>query len=495
MNIFLRYFPIIHGSLFTYCNIAQHKNPVKRMLFYTLINSLVISIFIASPLSISTPTRIASMLLFSCFTLMFKFHLSSLKLLFTIIISYGLSFGFYILSGVPLTIIYILILPHHPIDTLEFKFLLLSIGILHYYLLCLLFRTSQYKKGIYRVLNTPRLYQGVFISVSIILLIIYTSNNLRNALPSIHSQTSIVCIIIAIFIPSYWRYRIKQTYIENMRRLEVLSYENAIADRDKQILDLKEENAQLGRIIHKYRKVIPAMELSVMDLLQNSDELSRDNLKERSQALQIQLAEMREEPDNLLAQYQKGRIVTTQTGLHTIDAMIALMEKRAKQEQIRYKVQTEPDIRELALRSVKEPDLLHLLGDLLENAIHAESTTDTKELLIHFGRLNDCLLLEVLDSGVPFDIRTYQHLGQEAYTSHEQDGGSGTGLMDIWKIKREYKASLYIYEYESNVGNYTKKISFLFDVKNHFLLKTYRDKEIRNALIRGDLHVFPHETD
>ena len=145
--------------------------------------------------------------------------------------------------------------------------------------------------------------------------------------------------------------------------------------------------------------------------------------------------------------------------------------------------------------SIKETDLLHLLGDLIENAIHAVNATDTKDILIHIGKLNNCLLLEVSDSGVPFDIHTYQNFGNEAYTTHTENGGTGTGLLDIWSIKKKYKASLYIYEYESSLNVYTKKISFLCDSKNHFLLKTYRDKEIKNSLIRGDLHVFPHETE
>ena len=132
---------------------------------------------------------------------------------------------------------------------------------------------------------------------------------------------------------------------------------------------------------------------------------------------------------------------------------------------------------------------------MIENAIHAVSLTEDKEILIHLGKLNDCLLLEVSDSGISFDIQTYQHFGNEPFTSHQSDGGSGTGLMDLWKLKKEYKASLYIYEYSSEHEVYTKKISLLFDRKNHFLLKTYRDKEIKNSLIRGDLHVFPHQTD
>ena len=324
--------------------------------------------------------------------------------------------------------------------------------------------------------------------------IVLTERNLHTKM-DLTDVTTIISSIIALLIPFWWRHRIKQTYIENLRRLENLTYENTIADKDKQIKELEANNAYLAQIIHKYRKVIPAMELSVMELLQNNANWDTNTLKSNAQALQVQLEELRAERNNLLDNYQKDMVVTPQSGLHTIDAMIALMEKQAKEQWVRYKTQIDPSIKELALTSIKEADLLHLQGDLIENALHAVNESDHKEILIHISKLNGCLLLEVSDSGAAFDIETYQHFGNEPFTSHEADGGSGTGLMEIWKLKKEYKISLYIYEYEIDSNVYTKKISFLFDKKNHFLLKTFRDKEVKNALIRGDLHVFPHKND
>lgn len=492
-SLFIRYFIKIACAIYTYLSILNlHLFPTKKYIF--LIPTTISILCLITTLSTSSAIiRVSIVMVISYIFLTILFHNELVISLLTTIISYGISFIFYIIANMVVSAVFLSFYSNTPY--FPYSYTNIPTLVLQSLLTFITLQNTQFKNGINTLILKGKVYIAFIISFLFILFIAVTSTNKAMFSNSIIYISNYIFLCLSFFLLYYWRHRIKQTYIENMRRMDIRSYENAIADRDKQILTLQEENAQLGRIVHKYRKIIPAMELSVMELFQSGEELSHDNLKERSQALQMQLAEMREEPDTLLAQYQKGRIVATQTGLHTVDAMIALMEKRAKQEQIRYKVQTEPDIRELALRSVKEPDLLHLLGDLLENAIHAESTTDTKELLIHFGKLNDCLLLEVLDSGVPFDIRTYQHLGQEAYTSHEQDGGSGIGLMDIWKIKREYKASLYIYEYESNAGNYTKKISFLFDGKNHFLLKTYRDKEIRNALIRGDLHVFPHETD
>lgn len=370
------------------------------------------------------------------------------------------------------------------------------VGIIQYILTYYTFNSKRVSGGISKLIQKNGTSLGINISILLVLCIL--SNVLFPKDISNHS-TLVCCILIIIFpilLLYYWRHRITQTYLENMRRLEILNYENTITDKDKHIKELEDNNAYLGRIIHKYRKIIPAMEMSVMELLQNNEGLDATELKQKAESLQIQLDEIHAERDSMFDNYQKQAIASTQTGLHTVDAMLALMEKRAKQDWIRYKMQITPDIKELSLNSIKETDLLHLLGDLIENAIHAVNATDTKDILIHLGKLNNCLLLEVSDSGIAFDIQTYQYFGNEAYTTHTEDGGTGTGLLDVWSIKKKYKASLYIYEYETYSNNiYTKKISFLFDGKNHFLLKTYRDKEIKNFLIRGDLHVFPHEAE
>jgi len=494
MALFVNYFFTCLCTIYAFCSIIEYKFTNKTISFIFI---SIFSTYITTYLECSATARmiISFSLIFT--VLLFLKKNTLLKSATLALISYGISLISFILSGivVGLTSGTIYLLLHYHYYNYPYYLSSILVGLMQMIIIIYLLNIPRFKKGILYLANSNHYLFSIIFIIIFALYITLISKHKDIFTHQMRLSASTLLLISSFFLLYYWRHRIKQAYIETMRRMDALTYENTIADRDKEIQKLKEENAELGKIVHKYRKIIPAMELSVLELFQSGDGLSHDSLKERAQALQIQLAEMREEPDNLLAQYQKERIVATQTGLHTVDAMISLMEKRAKQEGIRYKVQTEPNIRELALHSVKESDLLHLLGDLLENSIHAVSTTVTKELLIHFGSLNDCLLLEVFDSGTAFDIQTYQHLGNEPFTSHQSDGGSGTGLMDIWKIKKAHKASLYIYEYQSDNMVYTKKISFLFDGKNHFLLKTYRDKEIRNSLIRGDLHVFPHQTE
>ncbi len=493
LSLFIRYSSLILCSLYIYVSTLNINTFFKNMYKYIFFIALSVSCLIMFLPIQEASTRITLMLIFSYILTTIVFHNDFSISIITLLISYGISFIFYTASNIIICTIFLSI--YKTAKTIPYLYTILPTISLQILSVVILLKNLQIKRGLSQLIIRGKTHIGSTISLLFIVFISIISSNKNDFSKYIRHFTNFAFLSFSLLLLYYWRYRIKQTYIENMRRLETISYENAIIDRDKQIKELKQDNAEFGQIIHKYRKVIPAMELSVTELLQNSSTLSPEDLNDRAIALQTQLEELRCERNSLLDKYQKDTVVMAQSGLHTVDAMIALMEKRAKQEGIRYRTQIDPTLKELALNSVKESDLLHLLGDMVENAIHAVSLTEDKEILIHLGKLNDCLLLEISDSGISFDIQTYQHFGNEPFTSHQSDGGSGTGLMDIWKLKKEYKASLYIYEYSSEHEVYTKKISLLFDRKNHFLLKTYRDKEIKNSLIRGDLHVFPHQTD
>lgn len=496
MASLFNYFFTIICTLYTFCIITNYQLSIKIPKTFFVIISICLAFTINLFSTSSVYIRMFFLYLFLFFLIFILTKKALYKSIILTVVSYGISLISFVLSciiiGFSSGVLYALIKPNshnYPYCILE-----ILVGILQTIIVYVLLKIPQFRKGIKHIA-----YSNYFISISLIicisLYISLISDDKDNYTSSMQLIASLLLAILSLLLLYYWRHRIKQTYIENMRRLETLTYENTIADKDKQIKSLEDSNAYLGQIIHKYRKTIPAMELSVMELLQNCEKLTQEELKTKAESLQTQLIELQEDRDNLLDKYQKEANITARTGLHTVDAMLALMEKRAKQEWIRYKTQINPDICKTASGSIKEADLLHLLGDLTENAFHAVDSTDNKDILIHFGKMNDYFLLEISDSGYAFDVQTYQNFGIEPSTSHKDDGGSGTGLLDIWKIKKEYKASLYIYEYEPGTNIYTKKISFLFDGKNHFLLKTYREQEVKNALLRGDIHVFPHQTD
>lgn len=100
-------------------------------------------------------------------------------------------------------------------------------------------------------------------------------------------------------------------------------------------------------------------------------------------------------------------------------------------------------------------------------------------------------LTEYQTNGQPFLPEFFQDFGLKAHTTHAGNGGSGIGLMDIWKLKKKYRASLVITKYVPGTYSYTKQISLIFDAKKHYIIQTYRRRELGQIRFRDDLYIFP----
>ena len=100
-------------------------------------------------------------------------------------------------------------------------------------------------------------------------------------------------------------------------------------------------------------------------------------------------------------------------------------------------------------------------------------------------------LTEYQTNGQPFLPEIFQDFGLKAHTTHAGNGGSGIGLMGIWKLKKKYRASLVITEYAPGTYSYTKQISLIFDAKKHYIIQTYRRRELGQIRFRDDLYIFP----
>ena len=175
-----------------------------------------------------------------------------------------------------------------------------------------------------------------------------------------------------------------------------------------------------------------------------------------------------------------------------VDAVLQLMYQRALQEQIGYTLRITENIKTTAMQSLSEEDFSHLLADLIENAFIAMSDVPDKKILINLGRMGNHLSVEISDNGQPFLPEIFQDFGLKAHTTHAGNGGSGIGLMDIWKLKKKYRASLVITEYAPGTYSYTKQISLIFDAKKHYIIQTYRRRELGQIRFRDDLYIFPY---
>lgn len=331
---------------------------------------------------------------------------------------------------------------------------------------------------------------GFFLSICIIICVIIISTPY-----TLHTYIIISSLFLifpcALLLISWWRAIITRNYRRKLQQFEMQKLKNELVQKEQEIARLLENNKALAQIIHRDNKLIPAMELAVNTFLQNRNTLSPQQLKEQGLALAAHLQEMTKERQFILNDYQTDGQPLAATGICAVDAVLQLMYQRALQEQISYTLRIAENIKNTAMQSLSEEDFSHLLADLIENAFIAMSDVTDKKILINLGRMGNHLSVEISDNGQPFSPEIFQDFGLKAHTTHAGNGGSGIGLMDIWKLKKKYRTSLVITEYAPGTYSYTKQISLIFDAKKHYIIQTYRRRELGQIRFRDDLYIFP----
>ncbi len=483
-------FSICVSSHFVYNKLLNSYNHQKYIYCITLIISLISSIitYSLSQLNFSAHLFLLFLLNFIFSTLYYNIQ-PSLSFM-TMVVAYSLSFAISALSN---TIVCIFLLNiYKTANAIPYSLSYLIIAILQYCIIILLMSIRRFRNGISYLIRKTQISTGIMLSIYFLFII--NVELLRKDNSSFFSRIIMLSFIVmtSISLLFYWRYRITKTYREKLRLANEKSLEDEIANQKEAIADLEADNARLAQIVHKDNKIIHAMLTAVIDHLENTTNATPTEQISRGKELCAQLQDMAKERQGILQTQLAKTTALPKSGLHTVDGMLSFMETRAKEVGITYKLHVEENMKELAGKSIEEADLLHLLGDLIDNALIATKHANAeKEVLIHLGSLQGHFLLEISDSGIPFSLDTYQSLGNEPHTTHANEGGSGIGLMDIWKIKKKYKASLHICEYTDRESIYTKKLTFIFDHKNRFLLQTHRHKEAIQVITRGDLYIFP----
>jgi len=490
---FIKYIFISFNIIFLCIKILNYK-VARTFKILVLPFSIIFALIMSSFSNLIVIQRIFLLLLLISIYVSLCTRINYTKIIIPLIISLSISLVMYTLSGTIVGLIFLA--KYKSAYQVPFLYTYLYTGFLQTLLTYLCIHIRRFINGIHTLIFTGNTRIGITFSYIVIINTLIFSIYPENTPIPIQSLLLLLLFLFSILLLYYWQHRITQTYRERLILANEKSLEDEIANLNSEKVALQTDNQRLTQIVHKDNKLVPAMEATVLEFLQSANTLSAEELTVRGNELSAALHEMAMERKGILTSLSPRGNHLPSLGLLSVDGLLSYMENRAKENSINYRVKIADNIKELSLRTIREEDLRHLLSDLIENAIIAvKCSTLPGHISIHFGTLQDNLLIEISDNGIPFTVETYQHFGYEQCSTHTDTGGTGTGLMDIWSLKKKYKASLYIYEYASGTNVYTKKISFLFDGKNHFLLKTYRDKEIKNTLIRGDLHVFSNKSE
>ena len=362
----------------------------------------------------------------------------------------------------------------------------ISGGLLELLLLFLLFKIKRLRRGM------PFLYQigssATGFILSCFILLIVTIISFYDSIPDMQFLFLLIALfLIGLLLYCWWRFRITRDYREKLRQAELKALQNELKEKDNRIRELEENNDSLAKIIHKDNKLIPAMELAVCEYLEA--EATDGDTKKKGEQLASGLKSMAQERKGTLNSYRHDEHALPVTGVCVLDALFTYMQQRALAQNINFSLHITGDIVKMTEDIISGEDLSHLLADLLENAMIAIGDNEVRSLSAYLCHNEDSCTIEISDSGNAFDVQLFEDFGQTRHTTHKDSGGSGIGLMDIWKIKKQYRASLHIIEYTPGTSIFTKKIALVFDRKNHYLIQTYRRNEIERVHMRSDMFV------
>lgn len=494
MNIFISSFFHIICTLYTYTKLLPYHSKQQKLVHPIPLCTLYIVTVLCQFYCPFWVTLIFT-ILFSLYTTIYfgtKYDLS----IITTIISYAFfRIGSYI-SSLVLTIFCIPL--YFKNKTMPNTYSIFIIGILCFVFQILIFKIKRLRAGM------PFLYKSSFISIGLIISFVitliktidqilthkekYSSNILLGAL------LPFATLLLALLLFTWWRKQITKSYIEKLRKLEIQSLYDELAEKEEQIKKLTKDNDSLASIIHTDNKLIPAMEHAVTEFLSNTDFHDPDAFKQYGKDLTERLREMTHDRQGILDSYEYTDKKLKLTGLVSVDAMLVFMQQKEEAKHIVFECKHTPETLNYLLTKISEKDLSLLLSDLLENAIISMRGMDAGRLQITFGKLQNEAYISVADTGCDFELDTLHSFGIKQHTTHENTGGSGRGLIAIWDYKKKYRATIQIQEYEKNTNAFTKRIFFSFNSKNHYVIQSFRHAEIKNTQTRGDLYIIPMET-
>ena len=231
------------------------------------------------------------------------------------------------------------------------------------------------------------------------------------------------------------------------------------------------------------------MESAVFDYLSCADG-TNEELTEKGNTLLAELQEFGKNRSEILDSISTIHSQVFRTGLPALDTLLSFMDKCAQSKDITFTMHNATDLDRWIPAVFSTDDLTHLLSDLIQNALIATTGCEKRNIRLQFYYYKNNPVIELSDTGIPFEAESLLKFGLEERTTHKDTGGSGIGLMDIWKLKTKYRASIHITEHPSDVA-FCKKITFLLDKKNMYLVYSNRHEELLQNAARADLLILP----
>ena len=365
----------------------------------------------------------------------------------TAMLSYGIVFILYIPC-----IVIVLLLRQPFKDTVSVTTLdYLStpvIGILVYLLVRLLFRLPRLRNGIPYLIENRADTFGSFLAFGILIVfnfIAFSDIDAGDPMSIVYFLT----LLLLGFLTLIWiMMRTKREYITRIREREMQRLSEELSRQ-------MSENERLSSLLHRDNKLLSAMSLAVDEVLENPSDTAN------ASALRKGLRALSEERLDTVRRYELEIRPLPRTGLAAVDAQLSYMQKRAAAEKIFLDFTSDADICRIVPKTLTETELVTILADLLENAIHATVSAGGERIFLYMGTLSGAFTIEISDTGVPFPAEVAAAYGKGRFTTRAEEGGTGIGLETLHDILKKRRGSLRVIPLPEDAP-YTKTIRVSF---------------------------------
>lgn len=398
-----------------------------------------------------------------------------------ICVSFGLSYSMSIFSS----LLSILLMTPFYYNTTNFPYLLLAIITIIFQTLFtyLLLRIKRFQKGLptlfsYKLLN-------IFSATCLFIIGFLAYLSLNHTIIWLRIIALFAFPFTLAFLIYWWQAQIKKAYLRKLEIQELESTRTQMAELKLLNQQLVEENTRLSRISHRDNTLITALKNTASQLLstldpESAEAISAGELLRNLETLSAERATMANESES-------EETIPFDTGYSLLDSVLNEMNVQAHRNAIAFSVHFGTGLDVFIPNGIAEIDLMHIVDDLLKNAFKSTLTKETRAVQLQFYKSDKHLVVEVADSGIPFEVESLINMGLERRTTYSD--GSGIGLVEIWEAKEKYRATYHLEEYQ-NADPFTKRISIAFDKKNRYSIRTHRKAEILKQARRADLQVY-----
>ena len=304
-------------------------------------------------------------------------------------------------------------------------------------------------------------------------------------------------VVMIMFVPMlllcvimiYWAKReIKAEYVRRIRERNLLFLEGSLAEKDSMIEAVALDNERLVSIMRQDDELLRMLNESVRE---GSDSGTITGVAE-------EIIKLYSERSGAVKSLESHGRVLCETGDQTLDAVLLYMSGRAEQSGIDFDVEVRTNGQPILGEDFDRREFNTVLADLTENAIISAGGVKDKHVEVMLTRNEDYLALGVLDSGECFDTEVLKKMGRQRVTTHSEEGGSGIGLMTLFKFLHQTGASLVIEEYSGKADGgradrkFSKSVVITFDGKGKLRIITDRAEELKKAIKSGKIEITNH---